>query len=155
MEGLHRLLAPAPACSSLLPGGRKAGSNVTKGRRRGPPAAAAFLAFKLLRLMPPVIGVLHNLDRAFTGHAGTAIRAAGVELDERRLRAGEPLPSLDAVDGLLPLGGDQSVLDIRADLSRGGLTIRLGSVAHTLIDGHAVSSGPSPIASIPLVPPNT
>ena len=88
---------------------------MTKGRRRGPPAAAAFLAFKLLRLMPPVIGVLHNLDRAFTGHAGTAIRAAGVELDERRLRAGEPLPSLDAVDGLLPLGGDQSVRDIRAD----------------------------------------
>jgi GMP synthase (glutamine-hydrolysing) len=88
---------------------------VTKGRRRGPPAAAAFLAFKLLRLMPAVIGVLHNLDRAFTGHAGTAIRAAGVELDERRLRAGEPLPSLDAVDGLLSLGGDQSVRDIGAD----------------------------------------
>jgi GMP synthase (glutamine-hydrolysing) len=65
--------------------------------------------------MPPVIGVLHNLDRAFTGHAGTAIRAAGVELDERRLRAGEPLPALDEVDGLLSLGGDQSVRDIARD----------------------------------------
>jgi GMP synthase (glutamine-hydrolysing) len=65
--------------------------------------------------MPPVIGVLHNLDRAFTGHAGTAIRAAGVELDERQLRAGEPLPALDEVDGLLSLGGDQSVRDIVSD----------------------------------------
>jgi GMP synthase (glutamine-hydrolysing) len=65
--------------------------------------------------MPPVIGVLHNLDRAFTGHAGTAIRAAGVELDERHLRAGEPPPGLDEVDGLLSLGGDQSVRDIESD----------------------------------------
>jgi GMP synthase (glutamine-hydrolysing) len=65
--------------------------------------------------MSPVIGVLHNLDRAFTGHAGTALRAAGVELDERRLRAGEPLPALGEVDGLLSLGGDQSVRDIARD----------------------------------------
>jgi GMP synthase (glutamine-hydrolysing) len=65
--------------------------------------------------MAPVIGVLHNLDHAFTGHAGTALRAAGAELDERRLRAGEPLPSLDEVDGLLSLGGDQSVRDIARD----------------------------------------
>jgi GMP synthase (glutamine-hydrolysing) len=65
--------------------------------------------------MAPVIGVLHNLDRAFTGHAGTALRAAGLELDERRLRAGEPLPALDEVDGLLSLGGDQSVRDIARD----------------------------------------
>jgi GMP synthase (glutamine-hydrolysing) len=65
--------------------------------------------------MPAVIGVLHNLDRAFTGHAGTAILATGVELDERHLRAGEPPPSLDEVDGLLSLGGDQSVRDIESD----------------------------------------
>jgi GMP synthase (glutamine-hydrolysing) len=65
--------------------------------------------------MSPVVGVLHNLDRAFTGHAGTALRAAGIELDERRLRAGEPLPSLSEVDGLLSLGGDQSVRDVARD----------------------------------------
>jgi GMP synthase (glutamine-hydrolysing) len=65
--------------------------------------------------MPPVIGVLHNLDRAFTGYAGTAIRAAGVELDERHLRAGEAAPALDEVDGLLSLGGDQSVRGIESD----------------------------------------
>jgi GMP synthase (glutamine-hydrolysing) len=63
----------------------------------------------------PVVACLHNLDRAFTGHAGPAIRALGVELDERRLRAGEPLPSLDEVDGILSLGGDQSVRDIDRD----------------------------------------
>jgi GMP synthase (glutamine-hydrolysing) len=65
--------------------------------------------------MPPVIGVLHNLDRDFTGHAGVAIRAAGLELDERRLRAGEPLPALDEIDGVLSLGGDQSVTRIDED----------------------------------------
>jgi GMP synthase (glutamine-hydrolysing) len=63
----------------------------------------------------PVIACLHNLEDAFTGHAGDAIRAAGVELDERRLRDGEPLPALDEVDGLLSLGGEQSVLDIEGD----------------------------------------
>jgi GMP synthase (glutamine-hydrolysing) len=63
----------------------------------------------------PVIACLHNLEDAFTGHAGEAIREAGVELDERRLRDGEPLPALDEVDGLLSLGGEQSVLDIESD----------------------------------------
>jgi GMP synthase (glutamine-hydrolysing) len=63
----------------------------------------------------PVIACLHNLEDAFTGHAGEAIRAAGVALDERRLRDGEPLPALDEVDGLLSLGGEQSVLDIDSD----------------------------------------
>jgi GMP synthase-like glutamine amidotransferase len=63
----------------------------------------------------PLVACLHNLDRAFTGHAGRMIRAAGVELDERHLRDGEALPRLDEVDGVLALGGDQSVLDIDRD----------------------------------------
>jgi GMP synthase (glutamine-hydrolysing) len=63
----------------------------------------------------PVIACLHNLDDAFTGHAGTAMRAAGVSLDERFLRAGDALPDLDAVDGLLALGGEQSVREIASD----------------------------------------
>ena len=62
--------------------------------------------------MPPVVGVLHNLDQAFTGHAGTVLRAAGAELDERRLMDGDALPGLDELDGILALGGDQSVRDI-------------------------------------------
>jgi GMP synthase-like glutamine amidotransferase len=65
--------------------------------------------------VPPVIACLHNLQDAFTGHAGTAIRAAGVELTEHRLRDGEPLPDLDAIDGVLSLGGEQSVTNIDAD----------------------------------------
>jgi GMP synthase (glutamine-hydrolysing) len=63
----------------------------------------------------PVVGVLHNLEAPFTGHAGPALRAAGVELDERFLTAGDPLPALEEIDGILSLGGDQSVLDIGSD----------------------------------------
>ena len=45
-DGLHRLLKLRPRLApSLLPGGRKVGSNVTKGHRRGPPAAAVYLTF--------------------------------------------------------------------------------------------------------------
>jgi GMP synthase (glutamine-hydrolysing) len=65
--------------------------------------------------MTPVVGVLHNLRVAFTGHAGTALRDAGLDLDERRLLEGDPLPALEEVDGLLVLGGDQSVRDIARD----------------------------------------
>jgi GMP synthase (glutamine-hydrolysing) len=63
----------------------------------------------------PVVAVLHNLIDAFTGHAGPALRAAGVELDERRLLHGDPLPVLEAVDGIVAFGGEQSVRDIAAD----------------------------------------
>jgi GMP synthase (glutamine-hydrolysing) len=60
----------------------------------------------------PVIACLHNLADAFTGHAGAAIAGSGAELDERRLRDGDPLPELGEVDGILALGGERSVLDI-------------------------------------------
>jgi GMP synthase (glutamine-hydrolysing) len=63
----------------------------------------------------PTVAVLHNLEDAFTGHAGEALRAAGLELSEHRLRDGEPLPDLDGIDGVLSLGGEQSVLDIDRD----------------------------------------
>jgi GMP synthase (glutamine-hydrolysing) len=66
-------------------------------------------------VVAPVIAVLHNLDDAFTGHARPALRAAGVELDERFLKEGDTLPALDDVDGVLSFGGDQSVRDIAAD----------------------------------------
>jgi GMP synthase-like glutamine amidotransferase len=65
--------------------------------------------------MSPVVAVLHNLHVPFTGHAGTVLRDAGLELDERRLLAGDSLPALGEVDGLLVLGGDQSVRDIADD----------------------------------------
>lgn len=59
------------------------------------------------------IAVLHHLDEPFLGHVAT-LRDAGAELDERRLRHGDPLPSLDEVDALVSLGGEQSVREIGA-----------------------------------------
>ena len=63
----------------------------------------------------PVLAVLHNLEHAFTGHAGPPLRAAGVDLDERLLWHGDPLPALGEVDGILCFGGDQSVRRIDGD----------------------------------------
>jgi GMP synthase (glutamine-hydrolysing) len=63
----------------------------------------------------PVIACLHNLEDAFTGHAGAAMVAAGAALDERFLRGGDPLPALHEVDGILSLGGEQSVVAIAND----------------------------------------
>jgi GMP synthase (glutamine-hydrolysing) len=65
--------------------------------------------------MSPVVACLHHLSLAFTGHAGAVLRDADISLDERRLYEGDPLPSVDAVDGVLSLGGDQSVRDIADD----------------------------------------
>jgi GMP synthase (glutamine-hydrolysing) len=63
----------------------------------------------------PRVACLHNLERAFTGHAGSALQAAGVTVDEVRLRDGDPLPDLASIDGVLALGGEQSVRDIDAN----------------------------------------
>jgi GMP synthase (glutamine-hydrolysing) len=63
----------------------------------------------------PTVAVLHNLKAPFAGHAGPALRAAGVELDERFLVAGDPLPAVDEVDGILALGGEPSVREIDGD----------------------------------------
>ena len=58
----------------------------------------------------PRVAILHHLLEASSGHAGPALTAAGIEVDDRRLRHGGTLPSLDEVDGLLSLGGEQSVM---------------------------------------------
>jgi GMP synthase-like glutamine amidotransferase len=57
------------------------------------------------------IAVLHHLATPFLGHVA-ALRDAGAELEEHFLREGDPLPSLDEVDGIVSLGGEQSVRDI-------------------------------------------
>jgi GMP synthase (glutamine-hydrolysing) len=59
----------------------------------------------------PVVAVIHHLERPFLGHAGPALRAAGVRLDERRVRDGDPLPRLGEVDAIVALGGEQNALD--------------------------------------------
>lgn len=56
--------------------------------------------------------VLHHLDKPFLGEAAGPIRAAGLELDERDLKRGEPLPEPGEADAILSLGGDQSVRDL-------------------------------------------
>jgi GMP synthase (glutamine-hydrolysing) len=56
--------------------------------------------------------VLHHLEKTFLGEAADPIRAAGLELDERDLLRGDPLPAPGEADAILSLGGDQSVRDI-------------------------------------------
>ena len=56
--------------------------------------------------------VLHHLERTFLGGAAAPIRAAGLEIEERDLRRGDPLPAPGEADAILSLGGDQSVRDI-------------------------------------------
>jgi GMP synthase (glutamine-hydrolysing) len=63
----------------------------------------------------PVIAVLQHLEHSFLGHAGPALEAAGVVLDERRLLDGDPLPRPGEVDGILSLGGDQSVTAVERE----------------------------------------
>src|SRR5206468_1179891 len=60
----------------------------------------------------PRLVCLHHLDQPFLGLADRPLRAAGLELDERRLAAGDPLPELGELDAILTLGGSQSVRDI-------------------------------------------
>ena len=61
--------------------------------------------------VPPVVACLHHLAQPFLGHAGTALRAAGVKVAEHDLRH-QPLPDLGDVDALISFGGDQSVTEI-------------------------------------------
>ncbi len=65
--------------------------------------------------MPATLAVLHHLEHPFLGPAEAPLREAGVRLDERRLRHGDALPALEEVDGLLSLGGEQSVTQIEGD----------------------------------------
>ena len=59
----------------------------------------------------PVVAVIHHLELPFLGHATQALQAAGVRLDERFMRRGDPLPGLDEVHGIVSLGGEQNALD--------------------------------------------
>jgi GMP synthase (glutamine-hydrolysing) len=61
------------------------------------------------------IACLHNLAQPFLGLAGDALRDGGAELVEHDVAAGASLPGLDAVDGLVVFGGEQSVADAGDD----------------------------------------
>jgi GMP synthase (glutamine-hydrolysing) len=56
----------------------------------------------------PVVAVIHNLAEPFLGHVEAPLRDVGLELDERRPAAGEELPDVEAVDGIVVLGGEAS-----------------------------------------------
>jgi GMP synthase-like glutamine amidotransferase len=56
--------------------------------------------------------VLHHLDRTFLGGAAQPLRDSGLEVVERDLKRGDPLPNPGEADAILSLGGDQSVRDI-------------------------------------------
>lgn len=66
-------------------------------------------------MTPPVVACLHHLERPSLGLAGAPLRAAGLELDERRVTAGDPLPGLEEVAGIVAFGGAQSVRDIASE----------------------------------------
>jgi GMP synthase (glutamine-hydrolysing) len=65
--------------------------------------------------MSPVVACLHHLTGESTGYAGAVLTDAGITLDSRHLSAGDPLPAVDEIDGVLAFGGDQSVRDIDDD----------------------------------------
>ena len=58
------------------------------------------------------VAVLHHLEEASSGFAAGILREGGVEVDERDLPGGDPLPDLHAVDGVISLGGRQSLREI-------------------------------------------
>jgi GMP synthase (glutamine-hydrolysing) len=64
--------------------------------------------------MAPRLACLHHLGQPFLGAAERPLREAGLVLDEHDLLAGAALPDLDAVDGILSFGGDQSVREIES-----------------------------------------
>jgi GMP synthase (glutamine-hydrolysing) len=58
----------------------------------------------------PKLACLHHIDAPYPGAAMAALRDA--ELEHVNVRAGDPLPDLDAVDGLVVFGGVESVTEI-------------------------------------------
>jgi GMP synthase (glutamine-hydrolysing) len=105
-----------------------------------------------------MIAVLHHLEPPFLGHAAAAL--AGVALDERF--AGDPLPDLDTVDGIVSLGGSESAWDaslageaelLRAAVVRGVpvLGICLGAQLLAYAHGGAVSRLPRRLIAWPAI----
>jgi GMP synthase-like glutamine amidotransferase len=66
--------------------------------------------------MTPVVACLHHLAQPFLGLAETPLRAAGLELDERNVAGGDPLPRVGEVDAILSFGGAQSAVGPDASL---------------------------------------
>lgn len=61
--------------------------------------------------MAAVLACLINLEEGSLGYARRCFLDAGLVLDERFLRHGDPLPEPGTYDGLVVMGGEQSTLD--------------------------------------------
>jgi GMP synthase-like glutamine amidotransferase len=61
--------------------------------------------------MRPLL-VIHHLEPPAMGRAAAILDAAGLTFDERLISAGEPLPALEEVAGILSLGGRESVTEL-------------------------------------------
>lgn len=59
-----------------------------------------------------VLACIHHLPERTLGLAERPLREAGLELSERDLPGGDRLPALEGIDGILTLGGRQSLRDI-------------------------------------------
>jgi GMP synthase-like glutamine amidotransferase len=70
---------------------------------------------RALTPMTGVIAVVHHLERPFLGHAGQPLLSGGAALREVDRRRGDALPALGEIDGIVSLGGEQSVLDLERD----------------------------------------
>ena len=60
----------------------------------------------------PALACLHHLEQPFLGGAEAPLNKAGARLDHRDRLAGDPLPDLDALDGIICFGGAQSITEI-------------------------------------------
>jgi GMP synthase-like glutamine amidotransferase len=63
----------------------------------------------------PTLVVLHHFVKSKLGQAAAPLRDAGLELDERYLDRGDPLPAADGLAGLLVLGGHDSAVALAPD----------------------------------------
>jgi GMP synthase-like glutamine amidotransferase len=113
-----------------------------------------------------VLACLHHLERPSLGLAEEPLLRAGLTLDERDLRAGDPLPEPGSFDGLLTLGGEQSLrevdrypylgreLDLLSDAVEGGvptLGICLGGQLLAHAGGAAIEQLPRRVIGWPEV----
>jgi GMP synthase-like glutamine amidotransferase len=63
----------------------------------------------------PTLVVLHHFVKSKLGQAAAPLREAELDVQERYLDRGDPLPGVDGLDGLLVLGGDETAVDLAPD----------------------------------------
>lgn len=81
--------------------------------------------------MPRTVTCLHHLKRPVLGHAAEALAHAGLDVEERDLRRGAPLPRLDETDAIISFGGEQSVRDIDSHPELAAEALLLRAAAET------------------------